>query len=111
MPFSVRIALLPVFMSSADVIDNSDLYNGVKDFAVFALPDGSKSCLQMDVNAAKDTISRIKILEKDHGAHIAFAHDISWALEGNNQDELLISCLSSELQQAARDRLPYGLRP
>lgn len=45
-------------------------------------------------------------MEQGYGAHIAFAHDATWMIEG--KDATLMSLLSDALREAARDRLPFG---
>ena len=87
----------------------SELYHGKHDFARFPLPGGNTGCLQADIPAAKDTLSRIRVLEQQHGVHVAFAHDNSWMLEGT--DEVLMSLLSDELKHAAQNVLPTGGLP
>lgn len=82
------------------------LFDGVQEIAVWKQPDGSTGSLQADVCAAKDTIAKIRILEKDLNVHIAFAHDISWMREGN--DKVLISLLDSEKVDRIKERLLLG---
>jgi hypothetical protein len=60
--------------------------------------------LHTDISAAKDTISKIRILEKEHGFHVALAHDAAWMKEG--VDEVLMSLLDKILLTAARARIP-----
>lgn len=66
--------------------------------------------LHTDIHAAKDTISRIQILEKEHSVHVALAHDASWMKHGT--DDVLMSLLDNDLTAAvkngriARDEIP-----
>jgi len=85
---------------------NRALFDGVHDFALFDLPNGTKACLQEDIPAAKDTISRIRTMESKFGAHIAFAHDTEWMKIGT--DEVLMSLLDDTLKVAARETIPNG---
>ncbi|KAL1961884.1 hypothetical protein VTN77DRAFT_964 [Rasamsonia byssochlamydoides] len=82
------------------------LLDGLRDFAIFELPDGSQSYLQADIPAARDTVARIRTIEKDLGVHIALAHDTSWMLEEANQT--LLSLLDDQFRAALRTNLRHG---
>ncbi|EXJ86781.1 hypothetical protein A1O3_03735 [Capronia epimyces CBS 606.96] len=90
----------------SDCCHSREIYKGIHDFGYFALPDGRAACLHADVQAARDTIERITIMETVHGAHIAFAHDASWMVAA--EDPVLMSLLGERLQAAARERIPFG---
>ena len=60
--------------------------------------------LHTDIAAAKDTISKIRVLENDHAFHVALAHDAAWMREGT--DKVLMSLLDENMTQAARERIP-----
>ncbi len=59
--------------------------------------------LHTDRDAARDTIRKLKILEKEHGVHIAFAHDAVWMKTG--QDPVLMSLLTDEMKVFTKTRL------
>ena len=80
------------------------LFDGLEDFAVWQMPDGCSTSLQADIPSAKDTLRRMKVMEKDLGCRIAFAHDTEWMKAG--QDETLMSMLDEDMRTAARERLP-----
>lgn len=86
------------------LIRSRSIFDGLEDFAVWKMPDGSFGCLQADIPAAKDTIRRIKTMEADLGFHIAFAHDTQWMQSGT--DQTLMSTLDEDMKLAAKERLP-----
>jgi hypothetical protein len=65
--------------------------------------------LHTDISAAKDTISRIRVLVKQFGVHVALAHDAAWLKEGT--DEVLMSLLDESMKRAARERIPKDEMP
>jgi hypothetical protein len=67
------------------------------------MPDGSTFCLHTDVSAARDTLARMRILEKELGVHIALAHDATWMLEESNP--VLLSLVDDKFRQDIRDSL------
>ncbi|KAF2815575.1 uncharacterized protein BDZ99DRAFT_567401 [Mytilinidion resinicola] len=75
---------------ASDCCHSRQLLNGQADFAFFDIP-GGKACLHEDVNAAEDTIRRLREAEDGHGMHIAMAHDVEWLRQGS--DEVLMSVL------------------
>ncbi|OAL44018.1 Metallo-hydrolase/oxidoreductase [Pyrenochaeta sp. DS3sAY3a] len=90
----------------SDCCHSRELLDGKCEIAHF---NGNMS-LHTDIHAAKDTISRIQILEKEHGVHVALAHDASWMKHGT--DDVLMSLLDNDLTAAvkngriARDEIP-----
>lgn len=60
--------------------------------------------LHADIAAAKSTMAKIRALEKDHGFHVALAHDAGWMRSGS--DQVLMSLLDAELLRAAKERIP-----
>lgn len=70
------------------------LLDGVKDFARFPLPGGTHFCLHTDLDAARDTVARVRYLETHRGVHVALAHDTSFIEDG--QDTVLLSLLDEE---------------
>lgn len=66
--------------------------------------------LHTDLAAAKETIAKIRALEKGYGFHVALAHDASWMKE--RSDSVLISLLDDYMKAAvekgriARDEIP-----
>jgi hypothetical protein len=81
----------------------------VKEIATFSGPGVESASLHADIHAAKDTISKIRILEDEYGVHTALAHDAMWLREG--KDRVLMSLLDDKLQAAAKDRIPYDEIP
>lgn len=86
------------------LIRSRSIFDGLEDFAVWKLPDGSSACLQADLPAAKDTLRRIKTMEADFGFHIAFAHDTQWMQSG--LDQTLMSMLDEDMKLATKERIP-----
>ncbi|KAJ5384539.1 hypothetical protein N7517_002450 [Penicillium concentricum] len=84
------------------------LLDGTKNFGSFKLPDGSTSCLHVDISAAKDTLARIRETES-LGVHVALAHDTTWIQKEN--DPVLLSLLDEELlgeiRAALRQQAPF----
>ncbi len=70
------------------------------------MPDGGQACLQADIPAAKDTVARIMIMEKELHMHVAFAHDIQWMKDG--VDRVLMSLLGDDLREAVANRISDG---
>ncbi|KAK5054416.1 hypothetical protein LTR84_001306 [Exophiala bonariae] len=90
----------------SDCCHTREIYDGTYDFGVFILRDGAEASLHTDISAARETIRRIKVMEREYGAHVAFAHDATWMIKGD--DATLMSLLSDTIKEAARDRLPLG---
>jgi hypothetical protein len=61
--------------------------------------------LHADVTAAKSIISKVKLLEEEHGVLTVLAHDVSWM--GENADDVLLSLLDDHLAKS-RERIMQG---
>lgn len=81
-----------------------DLLDGRYEISQFFVPGVGKVSLHADIDAARSTISRIRLLEKEFGCHVALAHDASWMKAGSNP--VLMSLLDDHMRQAARERIP-----
>ncbi|KAE8163788.1 hypothetical protein BDV40DRAFT_287492 [Aspergillus tamarii] len=79
------------------------LLDGTKEFGTFEL-GGSMACLHTDVTAAKDTLARIRLMEKELGVHVALAHDATWMQEEN--DPVLLSLLDEKFTKDMRAAFP-----
>jgi hypothetical protein len=49
--------------------------------------------LHSDIDAAYDTMARVRELEK-RGAHVCLAHDLYWTQEGPMKDQTLLRLLN-----------------
>jgi hypothetical protein len=83
--------------------------DGKYEISQFCVPGIGKMSLHADITAAKDTISKIRILEKNFGFHVALAHDARWLKDGS--DEVLLSLLDDHMKRAARERIPHDEIP
>ncbi|KAL1603693.1 hypothetical protein SLS60_005282 [Paraconiothyrium brasiliense] len=92
--------------SSDNISDkNRAILDGTHEIAQFCLPHREgKMSLHADIETAKDTISKIRVLEKEHSFHVALAHDAEWLKEGS--DQVLMSLLDTHMQLAAKERIP-----
>ncbi|KAF2730216.1 Metallo-hydrolase/oxidoreductase [Polyplosphaeria fusca] len=88
----------------SDCCHSRELLDGTYEISEFCVPGLGKMSLHADISAAKDTISRIRILEKDYGFHVALAHDTSWMKAGT--DPVLMSLLDEHMTRAAKERIP-----
>lgn len=80
------------------------ILDGTHEIAQFCVPPNSALVsLHADLDAAKDTISKLRILEKDFGFHVALAHDAEWMKNGS--DQVLMGLLDATMQVAARERI------
>lgn len=81
------------------------ILDGTHEIAQFCVPHrkGTVS-LHADIDAARDSISKIRRLERDFGFHVALAHDAEWLKQGS--DPVLMGLLDPHMQLAARERLP-----
>ena len=84
--------------------DSRELLNGTCDIAEFRVPGLGKMSLHSDLEAAKDTIAKIRILEQEHGFHVALAHDVGWMKAGT--DQVLMALLDEHMKTAAKERIP-----
>jgi hypothetical protein len=80
--------------------------DGTKSFGTFDLPNGNTISLHTDVDAAHNTLARLRIVEKELGMHIALAHDASWMEEGT--DEVLMSLLDERFREDMTGALKRG---
>lgn len=80
------------------------MLDGRQDIASFPGPGNNCMTLHSDLFSAKDTISKLRTLERDYGAHIALAHDASWLEKGT--DEVLMSLLDEKMKLAAKEKIP-----
>lgn len=60
--------------------------------------------MHADISAARDTIGKIRRLERDYGFHVALAHDAEWIKRG--EDSVLMSLLDEYMMRAAKERIP-----
>lgn len=81
------------------------IFDGLEQFAVWENPNGCSASLQADIPVAKDTIRRIKLMEKELGCHVAFAHDTEWMKKG--LDQTLMGMLDTDMKRATKERLPF----
>jgi hypothetical protein len=58
--------------------------------------------LQADHASAKDTMSRIRVMESRLGAYIVLAHDTEWVTEG--KDSVLLKMLDEEVKHTASQK-------
>ncbi|KAG9381999.1 hypothetical protein PtrSN002B_007404 [Pyrenophora tritici-repentis] len=58
---------------------------------------------------AKETMAKIRRLEKDVGVHTALAHDALWMKNGT--DQVLMSLLDDKMKAAAKEKIPYDEIP
>lgn len=65
--------------------------------------------LHVDLDAAKSTISKVRLLEKEYGVRTVLAHDVSWMI-GDHADEVLLALLDTQLR-ASRIRIKEGEIP
>ena len=85
--------------------DSRGILDGTHDIAQFCVPHRkSPMSLHADLDAARDTISKIRVLEKEYKFHIALAHDATWMAEGS--DKVLMGLLDEQMKVAARERIP-----
>jgi hypothetical protein len=72
--------------------DCRDLLDGKFKIACWCTPEGEQTSLHEDIEAAYNTMARIRSLAKK-GVHICLAHDLSWTQEGDRKDETLLQLL------------------
>lgn len=81
------------------------MFIGTKEFASFQLPDGVTFSLHEDFRAAKDTLERMRTMERRYGAHVALAHDTAWMEK--EDDSVLLSLLDDEFRRDMRMALKH----
>ncbi|CAO2656510.1 Nn.00g053130.m01.CDS01 [Neocucurbitaria sp. VM-36] len=90
----------------SDCCHSRELLDGKQEIAQF---NGTMS-LHSDLHAAKETIAKIRNLERERDFHVALAHDASWLKKGT--DSVLMSLLDDYMEAAvkegrlARDEIP-----
>jgi hypothetical protein len=85
------------------------LLDGTEEVAEFQGPADETMSLHTDLTAARETMEKIRILERERGFHTALAHDASWLKEGT--DQALMSLLDDDMKAAAKKRIPYDEIP
>jgi len=88
---------------ASDCCHTRALLNGTHDIAQFYIPGRGSISLHADIPAAKDTLERIRVLQKEYGFHIALAHDAVWMKEGS--DDVLMGLLDEQMRCAAKERI------
>lgn len=86
-------------------LNQRELYLGERDFAVFEI-NGQAMCLQDDKVSAKQTLQRMREMEKQYGAHVVLAHDSTWLQDGRNP--LLLSLMHEKTRRLAEAAIPRG---
>ncbi|KAF2467468.1 Metallo-hydrolase/oxidoreductase [Lindgomyces ingoldianus] len=87
----------------SDCCHSRELLDGEYEISQFCVPGVGKTSLHADIPAAKSTIDRIRILEKNYGFHVALAHDAAWMKKGS--DLVLMSLLDEHMKKAAKERI------
>ncbi|KAL3478473.1 beta-lactamase-like protein [Aspergillus californicus] len=98
-----RLATGKLVLLGSDCCHSRALLDGTKDFGTFQLPDGSMCQLHTDISAARDTLARIRVLERELGFHIALAHDAGWMESEDNP--VLLSLLDEKFRHDMRNAL------
>ncbi|KAH8732618.1 beta-lactamase-like protein [Phaeosphaeriaceae sp. PMI808] len=88
-----------------DCCHSRELLDGKCEIAEFCIPTVGKTSLHADLLAAKNSISMVRILEKDYGVRTVLAHDASWIVDGT--DEVLMSLLDKHLVMS-REQIIHG---
>ncbi|KAJ3546556.1 hypothetical protein NM208_g1940 [Fusarium decemcellulare] len=94
---------------ASDCCHSRALLEGKADFKTWKGPLNQNCSLHTDLDAARQTVSKIRSLEVDYGSRIVLAHDSSWMLAGT--DKVLFSLLGDQMLEFARNRLPKGDYP
>lgn len=68
--------------------------DGTDSIAEFDDGKGGKSSMHHDLPVAKETILKIRQMEKTHGLHVVLAHDETWLRKGT--DTVLMSLLTED---------------
>lgn len=93
-----------------DCCHSRALLKGEADIACYTTPDGKRTAyLHMDLEVAQTTIGRIRKAEKEHGVHVALAHDESWLV--TQHDPILMSLLDENKRGEWLERVKDGLEP
>ncbi|KAM5380887.1 hypothetical protein ACJZ2D_003411 [Fusarium nematophilum] len=100
---AVRLSNGEHALLTSDCCHSRDLLTGKKKIAQVLMPDGSTFCLHEDIDAAYDTISRLREAANRYGMHILMAHDAEWIKEGSSN--LLMSLLHPMFDKAYFSRM------
>lgn len=73
------------------------------------MPDGSMFCLHENLDAALDTIGKLRIAVRDYGMHIALAHDAEFIKGG--KDSTLMSLLHPLFDEECLARIRAHQQP
>ncbi|EAT87915.1 hypothetical protein HBI56_092930 [Parastagonospora nodorum] len=93
----------------SDCCHSRELLDGKCEIAEFCVPSIGKMSLHADLDAAKSTISKVRLLEKEYDVRTVLAHDVSWMI-GDHADEVLFALLDTQLR-ASRSRIREGEIP
>jgi len=85
------------------------ILTGESKIAIFKTAAGTDASLHVDLDAAYDTIQRLRQAEVQLGMHIALAHDANWMCEGT--DQVLMSLLSDSKRGEWLSRVKVGDAP
>ncbi|KAF4554487.1 Metallo-beta-lactamase [Elsinoe fawcettii] len=96
---AVKVAEDQWILLGSDCAHTRQLLDGIYNIAEISQPNGKTWCIHSDIPTARDTISKIKALEVDHGVHIALGHDHTWML-ASQKDPVLFGMLDQKLQEA-----------
>jgi hypothetical protein len=80
------------------------------EIAEFCVPHVGTMTLHADLIAARNTIAKVRILEKDYGVRTLLAHDVSWMTE-NVDETLLALCDEQMASKETRSRIAKGEVP
>ncbi|KAJ5556352.1 hypothetical protein N7494_000267 [Penicillium frequentans] len=100
-----RLATGDWIVLGSDCCHSRALFVGTKEFASFQLPDGETFSLHKDLLAAKDTLDRMRIMERRYKAHVALAHDTAWMEK--EDDPVLLSLLDDDFRRDMRMALKH----
>jgi hypothetical protein len=73
------------------------------------LPNGADFCLHSDVEAAYDTLDRLRRMVTDYDARVVLTHGAEWIEEGD--DGVLMSFLSDEMKGEWIEKVRAGDAP
>lgn len=90
----VRLKAGEWVLFASDCAHSRELLDGKYRIACWCTPDGEKTSLHQDIDAAYDTMARIRSLEKK-GVHVCLAHDLTWTQDGDRKDEVLLRLLQT----------------
>ncbi|KAH7413096.1 beta-lactamase-like protein [Cadophora sp. MPI-SDFR-AT-0126] len=84
---------------AGDCCHSRALLDGTQDYALWG-GGVEKRSLHEDLSAAKDTVSRLRIAERNLSMHIVLAHDATWIEKGI--DQALMSLINQEIVDSVR---------